>query len=422
MLPAEEVLSKLKVRFERKTLHNSLGIIVLEDHRTPVVSVSVWYKVGSRYEYPGISGISHLLEHMMFKGTDKYGPEEFSKIIQSLGGYDNAFTWKDETAYYSVVPSSKVEIPLEMEADRMRNLSFYQFDEELNVVKEERKLRVDNNPDGRLFEEIFLTAFSAHPYRIPVIGFESDLESMSLDKVKSYYETHYSPANAILIIVGDIETERAFNLAESYFGEIESRGVPEQTVTREPEQEGLKIRELHDKKALMDVSTLSFHVPQFSHEDTPALSILTDILGGGRSSRLYAELVYQKRIATNVDIVLLSLKDPGLLIIYSYWNQGTSVESGEEMVKSLIEKLKDGDIRESELEKSRKKVLANFVFKQESISGLAMLLGEYTILSNPEWINRYPEELLKVSKDDVMKVAQKYLREDNMTIVRLRKT
>lgn len=422
MLPSEDVLSKLKVRFERETLPNGLEVIALEDHRIPVVSVSVWYKVGSRYEYPGISGISHLLEHMMFKGTEKYGPEEFSKIIQSLGGYGNAFTWKDETAYYSVVPSSKIDIPLEMEADRMRNLAFYQFDEELSVVKEERKLRVDNNPDGRLFEEIFLTAFAAHPYRIPVIGFESDLENMSLEKVKSYYETYYSPANAILVIVGDIETQRTFDLAKKYFGEIENRGTPHQTITREPEQAGLKVREIHGKKALMDVSTLSFHVPQFSHEDTPALSILTDILGGGRSSRLYAELVYQKRNATNVDVVLLSMKDPGLLIIYSYWNQGVSVESGEKMIKSSIEKLKNGDILESELEKSRKKVLANFVFKQESISGLAILLGEYTILSDPEWINKYPEELLKVSKDDVIRVAQKYLNEDNLTVVRLKKS
>ena len=419
MKPDTELLETLKIEFEKRILKNGLEVIVVEDHRVPVVSVSVWYRVGSRYEYPGISGISHILEHMMFKGTDRYGPEEFSKIIQSLGGYDNASTWKDETAYYSEVPSSKIEIPLEMEADRMRNLAFFQFEEELEVIKEERKLRVDNNPEGKLVEEIFLTAYSAHPYRIPVIGFESDLEEMTVDKVKNYYLTHYSPRNAFLVIVGDVKSNQAFELVEKYFGGLQNRGEIDHTITKEPPQEGLKIRELRDKNGLLKISTFSYHIPEFAHEDYPAISILSDILGGGKSSRLYKRLVFSEQVAANIDVSPLSLKDPGLLIIFGYWNQDASLDKGEQLLREEIEKIALDGVSDEEVEKSRKKVIANFVYKQESILGMGLLLGEYTILMGPEGINQYPKKLLEVTPEDVKKVAQKYLKDDNLTIVRM---
>ncbi len=414
------LLESLQVEFEKRSLDNNLEVIVIEDHRAPVVSVSVWYRVGSRYEYPGISGISHLLEHMMFRGTEKYGPEEFSKIIQSLGGYDNAFTWKDETAYYSEVPSSKIEIPLEMEADRMRNLVFRQFEEELEVVREERKLRVENSPEGKLFEEIFLTAYSAHPYRIPVIGFDSDLKNMTVDKVRNYYLSHYSPGNAFLIIVGDVEKERAFDLAEKHFGSLENRGEINWTITAEPPQEGLKIRELRDKNGILKVSTFSYHIPPFSHKDFPAISILSDILGGGKSSRLYSRLVFSEQMASSIDVSPIGLVDPGLLIISAYWNQNVEPEKGEGILKEEIEKVIARGASEEEIERSKKKVIANFVYKQESIPGLGLLIGEYTILMGPQGINQYPRKLIEVTPEDVRKVAEKFLKDDNLTIVRMK--
>ena len=421
MAISSEILKKLKIRFERTRLENGLEVLTFEDHRVPVVSIQVWYRVGSRYEYPGISGISHLLEHMMFKGTKKYGPEEFSAIVQSFGGYDNAMTWKDETVYFSLVPSSKLELLLEMEADRMQNLTFREFDKELNVVKEERKLTVENYPEGKLFEEIFLTAYEAHPYRIPVIGFASDLENMTLEKVREYYESHYSPRNAFLLVGGDVKTEEVFRLADKYFGGIQNRGTLEHDITQEPPQEGIKIREIFDKNGLINISTFSYHVPEFKHEDTPALSILNDVLGGGRSSRLYEKLVYKKKLASSVDVTLLSLKDPGLLIFHIHWNENVRVERGEAVLKDEIERIKNEGVSEEELEKSRKKVLANFVYKQETTLDMSFMLGEYTILATPDYINKYPEKLLQVSREDVRKVAQKYLNDDNLTVVRLRK-
>ncbi|MEO0144817.1 MAG: pitrilysin family protein [candidate division WOR-3 bacterium] len=296
---------------KEKTLDNGLKVYVIEEHSAPVASVQVWYRVGSKNEVVGITGSAHLLEHMMFRGTKEI--KDYSQIIDQLGGSDNAFTSFDETAYWCEIPSSAVEKVLYMEADRMRNIIFDGFDEERNVVIEERRWRTENDQRGALWEALFATVFWAHPYRNPVIGWRSDLEGVSLERVKEFYDTYYAPNNAYLIVVGDVKAEEIFNLAQKYFGKYESKKIPE-FYTKEPEQKGIRRTEIK-KEGFATYIAIAYRVPRGGSSESPAVSLLSDILGGGKTSRLYKSIVHEKGLASSISAFYYDLKDESIYFL-----------------------------------------------------------------------------------------------------------
>jgi zinc protease len=412
MLPSFIEIKPLEIK--EKTLKNGLKVYVIEEHSSPVVSVQVWYKVGSKNEVVGITGSAHLLEHMMFRGTKEI--KDFSQIIDELGGMDNAFTSFDETAYWCEIPSSAVEKVLYMEADRMRNITFDGFDEERNVVIEERRWRTENDQRGALWEALFSTIFWAHPYRNPVIGWRSDLENVSLEKVKQFYETYYAPNNAYLIVVGDVKAEEVFKIAEKYFGKYESKEIPK-FYTTEPKQRGPRRTEIK-KEGFATYIALAYRVPKASSEYSPAVSLLADILGGGKTSKLYKSIVYNKQLASSISAFYYGLKDEGLLIIFATLQQGKDINELEKAINEEIENLRKNKVSEEELIRAKNSQLANLIYSRESVVRLGFQLGDALInTENPNYINEYPKLIQKVSKQDIEKIINEYINDDNKTTV-----
>ncbi|MDT7880293.1 MAG: pitrilysin family protein [Candidatus Hydrothermia bacterium] len=412
MLPSFIEIKPLDIK--EKTLKNGLKVYVIEEHSSPVVSVQVWYKVGSKNEVVGITGSAHLLEHMMFRGTKEI--KDFSQIIDELGGMDNAFTSFDETAYWCEIPSSAVEKVLYMEADRMRNITFDGFDEERNVVIEERRWRTENDQRGALWEALFSTIFWAHPYRNPVIGWRSDLENVNLERVKQFYETYYAPNNAYLIVVGDVKAEEVFKIAEKYFGKYESKEIPK-FYTTEPKQRGPRRTEIK-KEGFATYIALAYRVPKASSEYSPAVSLLADILGGGKTSKLYKSIVYNKQLASSISAFYYGLKDEGLLIIFATLQQGKDINELEKAINEEIENLRKNKVSDEELIRAKNSQLADLIYSRESVVRLGFQLGDALInTENPNYINEYPKLIQKVSKQDIEKIINEYINDDNKTTV-----
>jgi len=263
----------LRLDIKEHRLKNGLQVLILEDHAAPVVTVQVWCKAGSRNERPGITGVSHVLEHMMFKGTKKRGPEEYSEIVQRHGGTDNAFTSNDMTAYYSVLPSSQIELAFDLEGDRFNRPLFREFLQERDVVKEERRLG-ENDPQDRLYEELQAAAFKAHPYGWPVIGWMSDLDQLVEEDLENYFQTYYSPNNLSLVVVGDVKEKDALRLSEKYFGKTKNRGAPPSLRTVEPEQKGERRLEVHGEAQLPVVASPSILSSCLDHWSKPPTNSL----------------------------------------------------------------------------------------------------------------------------------------------------
>jgi zinc protease len=280
------------------TLSNGLKVLILEEHKAPVATFQVWYRVGSRDEPSGKSGITHLLEHMMFKGTSRYGPAVLSQIVQKNGGTDNAYTTKDYTVYFELFASDRITLAIDLESDRMRNLLLDQkeFLSERNVVMEERRLRYEDDPQNALFEEVVAMAFKVHPYQRPIIGWMSDLQSMEREDLVNYYRTYYAPQNAFIIIVGDVNGKEMIEEIKNVFEKISPGQSVKKMYHSEPEQRGER-RVFLKKEAELPFLISAYHVPRFPHEDSYALEVLQLILSSGKSARLYQSLVYEKKIA-----------------------------------------------------------------------------------------------------------------------------
>lgn len=410
-----------KIKFKRGTLDNGLRILVHEDHTNPIVAFTLFYEVGSRFEHIGITGVSHILEHMMYRGTKRIEPEAFSRIIGKLGGEDNAFTTKDFTAFYSIVPRDKIEIPVELESDRMYNLIFQGFEEELNVIKEERLWRTDNNPFGLLWEKFWATAFEVHPYRNPVIGWMTDLENITLEAVKEFYQRFYTPRRAIAVFAGDISFEEAFKLAEKHFAKGNKKSKDGPVIPEEPEQMGEK-RVYLEKENGNPVIAVGYKTCQFSHPDNPALTLLSDVLGDGKSSILMRKLVYEKEVFSGITAENYAMKDPGLFVIYGSPVNEVDVEKAEQELNKILKELKDL-ITEEDVEVAKNKALTDFIFEQESMKNIGFSLGEFEILDRAECINQFPEKIMKVRLEDIKRVIDEYLVEKtrNMAILKVKK-
>ncbi len=400
------------------TLRNGMKVLIVEEHKAPVATFQVWYRVGGRDEPMGKSGMSHLLEHMMFKGTSRYGPSEFSQLVQKNGGTDNAYTTKDYTVYFQLFASDRITLSVDLEADRIQNLLIDQkeFLSEKNVVMEERRLRYEDDPQNSLFEEVVATAFKAHPYQRPVIGWMSDIRSIERDDLVRYYKTFYSPENAFIIVVGDVDSKDMAQRIRDAFERIPSGSLAMRAEYQEPEQKGERRLTLK-KEAELPAVIAAYHVPNFPHEDSYALDIASLILSGGKSSRLYQSLVYQKKIALGAaaDYSGFNL-DPYLFFLFATASPGISIEDVEKTLYQEIEHLKRSPPSERELQKAKNQIEASFIMGQDSIYVQARQYGMFEMLGDWRLMERYLEGIQRVTAADVSRVARKYLTEDNRTV------
>ncbi|MGH8070930.1 MAG: M16 family metallopeptidase [Candidatus Entotheonellia bacterium] len=398
-------------------LDNGLEVLILEDHAVPLVTVQVWYRVGSRNERPGITGISHFLEHMMFKGTPKYGPGIYSQLLQRYGGTQNAFTSYDMTAYYSVLPAARLELALDLEADRMTNLLLdpNEIKAEREVVKEERRLR-ENAPTGPMYEELGALAFKAHSYHWPIIGWMSDIEAISREDLLAHYKSYYVPNNATVIIVGDVDTGQTMEAVRRHFDPIPSGPTPPPVRPPEPPQLGEHRAEIPRPTALAAIA-IAYHIPAFDHADALPLEVLSQILSQGQSSRLYRELVYQRQLASSINTDADLRIDPSLFTIVSMLQAGKSPAEVEAALYEQLDQVTAESIADRELQKAINQALSAFVFRQDSIQQQGFTIGSFHTLQSYKVINEYIERLRRVTKEDVARVARLYLTKTNRTVV-----
>jgi len=399
-------------------LGNGLKVLIIEEHKAPVATFQVWYRIGSRDEPAGKSGLSHLLEHMMFKGTSKCGPTVFSRIVQRNGGTDNAYTTKDYTVYFELFSSDRIELFIDLEADRMQNLTIdpKEMLSERSVVMEERRLRYEDDPQSSLFEEVVAAAFKVQPYQRPVIGWMSDIKTIERDDLYSYYKTYYSPDDAVIAIVGDVNADEIIEKVCHSFGDIPPESSRKKFSSTEPEQRGEK-RVLLKKEAELPYILIAYHTPSFPNEDSYALDVLSLILSGGKSSRLYQSLVYEKKISISAAADYSGFNnDPYLFFFSATASPGRSIKDVEESLYAEIEKIKTEPPSEREIQKAKNQIESSFIMEQDSIYMQAMKYGMFEMLGGWRLIDRYLEGIRKVTPEDVVMVAKKYLKEDNRTV------
>ncbi|HET6675426.1 MAG TPA: pitrilysin family protein [Nitrospiraceae bacterium] len=400
-------------------LSNDMRVLLVEVPKAPVATVQVWYKVGSRNEVMGRAGLSHMLEHMMFKGTNRFPKGSFSRLIRKNGGMDNAFTSQDFTAYFENLAADRVTLALELESDRMQGLILdgNEFKTEREVVKEERRLRSEDDPQGALVEALFAQAYVSHPYHWPVIGWFADLDAMTLEDLQRHYDTYYSPNNATLVIVGDIKADTLIQTITKLFEPIPKGPTPKPTVAAEPEQRGER-RFMLKREAQVPFVMMGYRVPNYTSDDSYALNILESILSHGKSSRLYQSLVYDQKLALAVGAEYsLMQADPGLFYFYALVRPGEKIESVEESLMKEIRRLQTEPPTELELQRAKNQIEAGRVFEQDSNFRHAMLLGEAeTIGAGWRKVNQFIERTQAVTAQDVQRVATKYLIDDTKTV------
>ncbi len=405
------------------TLKNGLRVIVKEDHRAPTAVHMVWYRIGSMDEVDGRSGVAHVLEHMMFKGTPKVGPGEFNKRVAAAGGRDNAFTSRDYTAYFQQVPKEKLAEVMALEADRMRHLNVdaKEFAQEIKVVMEERRMRTDDNPDAKLFEQMNAVAFQAHPYRRPIIGWMDDLEAMTAADARAWYDQWYVPNNAYVVVSGDVDHQAVFKLAEKTYGHLKSRALPARRTINEPRQEGMR-RITVKAPAELPVLIMGWKAPvlrDVTRDSEPyALEMLAAILNGHDAARFNKKLVREDKVAVSVDFGYDSTaRGPGMIYLSGTPAEGKSAADLEAALRAEIKRLLDEGVSAAELQRARAQLLAAQVYKLDSMFGQAMEIGqaEASGLSYKD-IDRMLARLKAVSADEVLAAARKYLVDDSLTV------
>lgn len=420
----QKVLPVSSQVYER-VLDNGFKVLVKPDNRAPVVVCQVWYKVGGSYEPPGLTGISHVLEHMMFKGTATLGPNEFSRIIAEQGGEDNAFTGMDYTAYFQTLEKSRLEISFRLESDRMRNLVLDpdEFAKEIEVVKEERRLDTDDDPESVTYEKFMATAYLRSNYRNPIIGWPQDLDSIGVEDLRAWYDRFYIPNNATLVVVGDVVPEQVFGMAEQYFGPIPRGETPIINNPVEPRQERMR-RIKVDVPAKVPYILMGYHVPVISSAENDdawvpyALDIAAYVLDGGESARLPAELVRTQQIASWVGVDYdPASRNPTLFVIEANPAPGVTLSRLGAALKTQIRRMQDELVTEAELSRVITQLVADKVYAADSGFYQAMQLGMFETngLSWELGEQKY-EHLYAVTPEQVREVIKKYMRDENLTI------
>ena len=408
-------------------LDNGMKILIKQDHRAPVVVAQVWYRIGSSYEPDGITGVSHVLEHMMFKGTNKYPKGEFNRIIAENGGKDNAFTGRDYTAYFQTLEKSRLAVSMELESDRMQGmlLDKDEFAKELQVVIEERRMRTEDKAESKVYEKFNEAAFPGHPYGRPVIGWMRDLKELEVDDLHKWYQRYYSPANAILVVVGDVEPAEVIALAKKYYGPLKSTVVEHPQQHKVAKQTATK-RITVSAPANVPYVILGFHVPAVvdkpEHDWEPyALEVMSAILDGGSAARFSDQLIRGQQVATAIG----TSYDPfarlaGYFSINGNPARDTSVEELEKAVLDQLKMLQDQPVSESELQRVKAQVIASNVYERDSVFYQGMKLGLLESTLN-DWrlSENHNDRLHAVTAEQVKYVARKYFQPENMTVAEL---
>jgi len=396
-------------------LPNGLRVLTHEVHAAPVVSVYVWYHVGSRNEHVGITGISHFVEHMMFKGSTQFGPGEASRLITRTGGWDNGMTWLDYTTYLETLPAAALDLPLRIEADRMAHATFApnEVEHEKTVVLSEREGDA-NDPGFYLSMAVRAAAFMAHPYHLPTIGWKSDVLAYNRAEAVDYYGTYYAPNNATLVIVGDFDTKAVLERVGELFGSIPAKPAPPKVITVEPQQEGER-RLMVRRPGASGLIEMAFHVPAATHPDHYALDVIESVLGTGRTSRLYQALV-EKHLAVSADASNYTDLDPTVFEVDITLPQGVTHEPAEKAALAEIEKLTTDLISERELQRAKNQAKASFVYGSDSVSSLGYRLGFFDVVANYRLLYEYVARIDAVTREQVRDAARAYLRADNRTV------
>jgi len=408
-----------------KTLANGMKVVVKEDRRAPVVTQMVWYRVGSVDEIDGSSGLAHVLEHMMFKGTPKIGAGEFSRLVAAAGGRDNAFTSMDYTAYFQQIPKEKLGEMMALESDRMAHLNVApeEFAQEIKVVMEERRMRTDDRPQALLFEQTNAVAFQTHPYRRPVIGWMDDLANMTAADAKAWHRNWYVPNNATLVVCGDVDHEAVFRLAEQHYGRLKARELPPRRMQVEPAQKGIR-RLIVKGPAELPMLLMSWKMPKIetAKADEPvdpyALDMLAAILDGHAAARLPQRLVREQKIAASVGVSYDNLnRGPAVFYFYGTPLPGHTPEALEEALRREIAAILEHGISEEELKRARAQLIASRVYARDSVFGQAMEIGSMEILGFPfQAIEAINNRLETVSAEEIRTAARKWFSDDTLTV------
>ena len=408
-------------------LDNGMRVIVQEDHRSPVVVSQVWYRAGSVDEINGKTGVAHVLEHMMFQGTEKIGPGQFSRLIAAAGGRENAFTGRDYTTYFQQLEKSKLELSMKLEADRMANLKLTdeEFAKEIKVVMEERRWRTEDQPQGLVNEQFNAIAYMAHPYRRPIVGWMDDLRNMAAEDAREWYRKWYAPNNAILVVVGDVDAQEVLKLAQKYFGPLKPEVLPERKPQHEPPQNGER-RAVVKAPAKLPYVLMGYHVPGLKNPDTDwepyALQILAGVLDGNASARLNQSLVREQRLAVDVDAAydIVQRSHESMFQLDGTPIEGKSAAELEAALLQQIEEIKQRGVTSEELERVKAQVIAADVYQRDSMFYQGLEIGRLEI-SGFSWriLDDYPAKLKAVTPEQVQAVAKKYLNRDNLTVVTL---
>jgi predicted Zn-dependent peptidase len=418
-----ELMASSLPKYYVETLDNGLEIVAIPlSNKSNVVTTDIFYKVGSRNEIMGKSGIAHMLEHLNFKSTDNMKAGEFDEIVKSFGGLNNASTGFDYTHYYIKSSSKNMDKSLSLFSDMMQNLKLLdeEFQPERDVVAEERRWRTDNNPIGYLYFRLFNNAFLYHSYHWTPIGFTKDIENWSIEDIRDFHSTYYQPKNAIVVVAGDIDKDEVFASAKKHFANIKNtKELPKEYMV-EPKQDGAKRVEI-SKESEVEMVAIAYHIPNFKDKDQVALSAIAEILSSGKSSWLQQELVDKKRLVNTIYGYNLELIDPGMFLFMAVCNDGVKAEDVEKEILDIIEKIKTQEVSKEELDKIKINTKADFIFSLESSSNVATLYGSYLARGDIKPLLEYESNIEKLDAKTVKEVANKYLTRDNSTTVILRK-
>jgi predicted Zn-dependent peptidase len=407
-----------------KTLDNGLQVVVIPmDNDSGVITTDIYYKVGSRNEVMGKSGMAHMLEHLSFKSTDKLKAGEFDTIVKSRGGVNNAATGFDKTHYYIKTASKNLSMTLDLFAELMTNLKLddAEFQKERDVVAEERRLRTDNNPMGYLYFRVFNTHFTYHPYHWLPIGFMEDIQSWKIEEIRAFYHRYYQPNNAILVVAGNIDENDVFKEAQKYFGKLKNNHEIPKVIAVEPKVDGAKRAVLHKESNRVDTLAITYSIPNYAHEDQVALSAISHILSSGKSSWFEKTIVNEKQLANQVYGYNMELTDPGVFLIMAMCSPDAKLEDLEKEILLQLEKLKNGKVTQAELDKVKINTKAEFIYGLESSSSVAGLYGDYYVKGNIQPLLEYEEKLDKITLKDIQETAKKYFDHNFSTTVILKK-
>jgi len=407
-----------------KTLDNGMEVVVIPmDNHSGVITSDIYYKVGSRNEIMGKSGMAHMLEHLSFKSTKKLKEGEFDTIVKSRGGVNNASTGFDKTHYYIKTASQNLPMTLDLFSELMHNLNLTdeEFQRERKVVAEERQLRTDNNPMGYLYFRVFNIHFTYHPYHWLPIGFMQDILSWKIEDIREFYHRYYQPNNSILVVAGDISADEVFTQAQKYFGNIENKHKIPEVTAKEPKIDGAKRATLHKESNRVDTIAITYAIPNYQDDDQVVLSAISHILSDGKSSRFEKMLVNEKQLVNQIYGYNMELRDDGVFLIMAMCSPNASVEEVEKEILLELDKIKNGGVTQAELDKVKINTKADFIYSLESSDSVAGLYGDYYSKGDITPLLTYEDKLDKITLKDIETIAKKYFDHNFSTTVILQK-